>query len=81
MAKFIPTIHVLRLSALKQGVDARVKPGHDESREQYPKGAIDGYSAGGSAGGVSDGVSGGVSAAFRFAAFFSTIETAMIEPS
>ncbi|MBN9001593.1 MAG: hypothetical protein J0H75_05825 [Rhizobiales bacterium] len=26
-------IHVFRVSALKQGVDARVKPGHDESRD------------------------------------------------
>jgi len=80
MAGFIPAINVW-LRGLKQGVDARVKPGHDESREQYLKGATGGYSAGGSAGGVSDGVSGGVWAALRFAAFFSTIETAIIEPS
>jgi hypothetical protein len=29
----IPAIHVFRVSALKQGVDARVKPGHNESRD------------------------------------------------
>ncbi len=75
MAGFIPAIHVS--AALDQVVDARVKPGHDESwaaqrddRVQAP------YSAG--LAGVDTSVP---VAACEAAAFLSTMPTAMIEPS
>ena len=81
MAGFIPAIHVF--AALDQVVDARVKPGHDESQaaqrddRKNPTGAP--YSAGLASGG---GLAGGVpEAALVAAAFFSTTATAMIEPS
>src|SRR5258708_38332958 len=67
MAGLVPAIHVF--AAFEQVVDARVKPGHDESP----------YSAGLAAGGGAAG--GGVAAAAAAAAFFSTMRTAMIEPS
>jgi len=92
------------VSALEQGVDARVKPGHDEScawRPQYLNApsrrrraaqhpgqedeAADltaAYSAGVGAGGVGGASAGGVGVpAAGLAAFFSTMATAMIEPS
>ena len=75
MAGFIPAIHVS--AALDQVVDARVKPGHDESwavqRDDRTKAP---YSAG--LAGVDTSVP---VAAFAAAAFFSTIDTEMIEPS
>ena len=76
----VPVTHVF--AALEQVVDARVKPGHDESqadvrmirklRGSWP------YSAGVGVVGA-----GGVPPveARRAAAFFSTIRTAQIEPS
>jgi hypothetical protein len=83
MAGFIPAIHVF--VALEQVVDARVKPGHDESsaahKEDREKTAqARRYSAGvGLGGGLAGG--GVVAEAFAAAAFFSTMRTAMIEPS
>ena len=75
MAGLIPAIHVS--AALDQVVDARVKPGHDESwavqRDDRTKAP---YSAG--LAGVDTSVP---VAAFAAAAFFSTIDTEMIEPS
>jgi hypothetical protein len=38
-ASLCPAIHVLATS--KKGVDARVKPGHDEENANVPYGAID----------------------------------------
>ncbi len=75
MARFIPAIHVS--AALDQVVDARVKPGHDESSAvwRYDRAKVP-YSAG--LAGVDTSVP---VAAFAAAAFFSTIATAMIEPS
>lgn len=76
MAGFIPTIHVS--AALDQVVDARVKPGDDESwAEQRHDRAKVPYSAG--LAGVDTSVP--VEACADAAAFFSTIATAMIEPS
>jgi len=75
MAGFIPAIHVS--AALDQVVDARVKPGHDESwaQQRHDRAKVP-YSAGFA--GVDTSVP---VAAFDAAAFFSTIPTAMIEPS
>ena len=75
MAGFIPAIHVS--AALDQVVDARVKPGHDESwaEQRYDRVKAP-YSAG--LAGVDTSVPVAVCAV---AAFFSTIATAMIEPS
>ena len=74
MAGFIPAIHVS--AALDQVVDARVKPGHDESSAErlYDRAKVP-YSAGL----ASDDAP--VPEAFDAAAFFSTIATEMIEPS
>ena len=76
----VPAIHVF--AALEQVVDARVKPGHDESEvanaDDKKKAADLPYSAGVGvvgAGGVAPGE------ARLAAAFFSTIRTAQIEPS
>ncbi len=81
MAKLVPAIHVL--AALEQVVDARVKPGHDEScaaRRNDTKNAAEApYSAGLASGGGLAG--GGVVEACAAAARFSTIRTATIEPS
>ncbi|MDH6257685.1 hypothetical protein M2427_001578 [Bradyrhizobium sp. BR13661] len=75
MAGFIPAIHVS--AALDQVVDTRVKPGHDESwAVQHHDRAKVPYSAG--LAGVDTSVPVVVCEA---AAFFSTIDTAMIEPS
>ena len=75
MAGLVPAIHVF--AALDQVVDARVKPGHDESwaaRRDHRENVTEvPYSAGLASGG-------GVVAAWA-AAFFSTMPTAMIEPS
>ncbi len=75
MAGFIPAIHVS--AALDQVVDARVKPGHDESSagQRYDRAKVP-YSAG--LAGVDTSVP---LVDFAAAAFFSTIATAMIEPS
>ena len=75
MAGFIPAIHVS--AALDQVVDARVKPGHDESSavQRHDRAKVP-YSAG--LAGVDTSVPEEV---FEAAAFFSTIDTAMIEPS
>ena len=75
MAGFIPAIHVS--AALDQVVDARVKPGHDESSavRRYDRAKVP-YSAG--LAGVDTSVP---VEACDAAAFFSTIPTAMIEPS
>jgi hypothetical protein len=86
MAGLVPAIHVF--AALEQVVDARVKPGHDEfglaafrmtgeclGRAQRP------YSAGLAAGGGGAAEGGVPAAELAAAAFFSTIRTAMIEPS
>jgi hypothetical protein len=79
MAGLVPAIHVF--AALEQVVDARVKPGHDESwaaqADDRKNAGGAPYSAGLAAGGGA--AEGGVVAAA--AAFFSTIATAMIEPS
>src|ERR1700722_9539186 len=78
----IPAIHVF--AALDQVVDTRVKPGHDESwtvsRNDRRNTGEPPYSAGfgSGGGGVADG---GAVAAVAAAAFFSTMRTAMIEPS
>ena len=75
MAGFIPAIHVL--AALDQVVDARVKPGHDESwaQRRHDRAKLP-YSAG------LAGVDTSVPVVACVAAnFFSTIATAMIEPS
>jgi len=81
MAGFIPAIHVF--AALDQVVDAGVKPGYDESwaaqSDDREKAAGAPYSAGLASGGGLAG--GGVVEAWAAAAFFSTIRTAMIEPS
>ena len=75
MAGLVPAIHVF--AGLDQVVDARVKPGHDESwaarsdlRETVAEAPY-------SAGFESD----ADAAAACAAAFFSTMPTAMIEPS
>ena len=75
MAGFIPAIHVS--VALDQVVDARVKPGHDESSavQRHDRAKLP-YSAG--LAGVDTSVP---VACDEAAAFFSTIATAMIEPS
>ena len=77
MAGLVPAIHVF--AALDQVVDARVKPGHDESwaARRYDRKNVTRapYSAGSGAGG------GALAAACVAAAFFSTMRTAMIEPS
>jgi hypothetical protein len=77
MAGLVPAIHVF--AALDQVVDARVKPGHDESwaaRGNHRKNVTAApYSTGSAAGG------GALAVAFAAAAFFSTMRTAMIEPS
>ncbi len=75
MAGFIPAIHVS--AALDQFVDARVKPGHDESwaQQRHDRAKVP-YSAG-----LAGVVTSVPVAAFDAAAFFSTIPTAMIEPS
>ena len=82
MAGLVPAIHVF--AALEQVVDARVKPGHDESAQYDADDARNArerrYSAGLAAGGgAADG--GVAAAALAAAAFFSTMRTAMIEPS
>ena len=81
MAGFIPAIHVF--AALDQVVDARVKPGHDESwaarrydRKNVTEAPYSAELVGG--GGLSGG---GVVPAFAAAAFFSTMRTEIIEPS
>lgn len=76
MAGLIPAIHVS--AALDQVVDARVKPGHDESWavRRRDRGKVP-YSAG--LAGVETSVP--LVACAAAAAFFSTIPTAMIEPS
>ena len=75
MTGFIPAIHVS--AALDQVVDARVKPGHDESwAERLHDRAKAPYSAG--LAGVDTSV---LLAACDAATFFSTIDTAIIEPS
>ncbi|MEY9185096.1 hypothetical protein ABIG06_006597 [Bradyrhizobium sp. USDA 326] len=75
MAGFIPAIHVS--AALDQVVDARVKPGHDESwAEQCDDKAKVAYSAG--LAGVDTSL---LVVACAAATLFSTIATAMIEPS
>ena len=82
MAGLVPAIHVF--AALEQVVDARVKPGHDESQttetDHREKVADAGHSAGvGLGGGLAGG--GVVALALAAAALFSTMRTAMIEPS
>ncbi|BBO06481.1 hypothetical protein BwSH20_11110 [Bradyrhizobium ottawaense] len=76
MAGLIPAIHVS--AALDQVVDARVKPGYDESWAEwrYDRAKAP-YSAG--LAGVDTSVP--VVACEAAAALFSTIPTAMIEPS
>ena len=82
MAGLVPAIHVF--AALEQVVDARVKPGHDESSAAYSddrrKVPRHPYSAGLAAGGGGAAV-GGVAVVLAVAARFSTMRTAMIEPS
>jgi hypothetical protein len=72
MAGLVPAIHVF--AALEQVVDARVKPGQDES---WAAQADDRKNAGGAPYSAGLAAGGGAAAA----AFFSTIATAMIEPS
>jgi len=80
MAGLVPAIHVF--AALEQVVDARVKPGHDESgaaqSDDRKKAAAAPYSAGLASGG---GLAGGGVVEAWAAARFSTMRTAMIEPS
>ena len=83
MAGFIPAIHVS--PALEQVVDARVKPGHDES---WKRTAMIGkmepvrpYSAGLASGGGGLAEGGAPAAVLAVAARFSTMATATIEPS
>jgi hypothetical protein len=74
----IPAIHVS--AALEQSMDARVKPGYDESYAETEMILRPDYSAGVGLGGGLAG--GGVAADVRaLVAFFSTMRTAMIEPS
>ena len=83
MAGFIPAIHVL--VGLEQVVDARVKPGHDESWERAvmigKTKPVRPYSAGLASGGGGVAEGGVPAAALAAAARFSTMATAMIEPS
>lgn len=70
----IPAIHAS--AALEQSMDAGVKPAHGEIKD----GLVPDYSAGVGLGGGLAG--GGVAADVRaLVAFFSTMRTAMIEPS
>jgi hypothetical protein len=82
MAGLVPAIHVF--AALEQVVDARVKPGHDESRGYRAMigetQALCPYSAGFAAGG-GGAAGGGVVVVLEAVARFSTMLTAMIEPS
>ena len=82
MAGLVPAIHVLRAWSVKD-VDARDKPGHDESwaalSDDRKKAADAPYSAGLASGGGLAG--GGVVEACAAAAFFSTMATATIAPS
>ncbi len=81
MAGLVPAIHVFVARSVKD-VDARDKPGHDESWAAWPMigkmRPLAPYSAGLPSGG---GLAGGVPDAAWAAAFFSTMRTAMMAPS
>jgi hypothetical protein len=83
MAGLVPAIHVF--AALDQVVDARVKPGHDESwaarRDDRENATVAPYSAGLASGGGGLAEGGVPAADLAAAAFFSTMATATIAPS
>ena len=83
MAGLVPAIHVF--AALEQVVDARVKPGHDESLKRAAMigktQPVRPYSAGLASGGGGLAEGGVPAADLAAAAFFSTMPTATIAPS